>query len=100
MKLILILVMGTHAHAGWWKNFCERHLVAHDPTQFESKETSVEWLLREHQRYATKDHWGKLTDEERPLYNIVHNEIVFRSQFGSEHDRLTIIYSSVDLIRR
>jgi hypothetical protein len=37
IKLILIaaLLFSTAAHAGWWSDFCSRHLIADDPYQFE-----------------------------------------------------------------
>lgn len=31
MTLLMLLALSTHAHAGWFKDFCSRHLVAEDP---------------------------------------------------------------------
>jgi hypothetical protein len=33
--LRLIFALLLTAHAGWWSNWCARHLVADDPYQFE-----------------------------------------------------------------
>lgn len=34
MKLIFATILS--AHAGWWSNWCARHLVADDPYQYEN----------------------------------------------------------------
>lgn len=45
-KLIFLISMAT-AHAGWWSDWCERHLIADDPEQYADAPTS--WL--EHRIY-------------------------------------------------
>jgi hypothetical protein len=60
------------AHAGWWADFCEKHLVAEDPYQYE--QTSTEWLDREIAKYQIKEAWGKLDNQEKTHLRILLRE--------------------------
>lgn len=42
MIAVLILITSMPVHAGWWSNFCERHLIADDPYQWEQYPTA--WI--------------------------------------------------------
>lgn len=80
MKYVLILaisITSVTAQAGWWKNFCERHLVGDDPYQFEH--LTVEQLVAAYFTFGPskvlgdeiqKRLAGELTYEERQMLKV------------------------------
>ncbi len=50
--LLVMMALSPSANAGWWSKFCERHLVADDPTQYQSVPT--EYLLAAYKRTAVE----------------------------------------------
>ncbi len=55
MKIIALLLTFSVAHtanAGWWSDFCARHLVSDDPYQYESAGT--EDLLKAYKQTAVE----------------------------------------------
>lgn len=75
--LLLLILACKPANAGWFKNFCERHLIANDPSQYEESTNiellekfnygpSSEALIRE---MFYRLNWDeKMTNEERELF--------------------------------
>lgn len=65
-KLMVILIciaqvqMCSPAYAGWWSDFCNRHLIADDPYQWEQYDNY--FLLREQDRLKVKIEWQTATD--------------------------------------
>jgi hypothetical protein len=75
MKLLLALVMT--AHAGWWREFCTKHLIADDPYQFES--TPVEWVKNRIDFLEVREKWNALTPDEEIELRIMRTELKKRS---------------------
>lgn len=44
MNALVALLFSITANAGWFSNWCEKHIIADDPTQFES--TPSAWIER------------------------------------------------------
>lgn len=65
----LTLLFSTSANAGWFSNFCERHLVAADPYQYEhltvDQLVSVYWRFRQtgHHSVVLLDEMKRRLDE-------------------------------------
>lgn len=74
MKILLLAI--SVAHAGWFSDFCERHLVANDPYQFE--QTSSEFLMQEIAKLEIKEKWGTITRDDKSILLIMRREIELR----------------------
>jgi hypothetical protein len=61
------------AHAGWFADFCAKHLVSADPYEFE--ETEINYLLEEKTRLSIKVLWNKSTHDERVRLSHIEGEI-------------------------
>lgn len=81
MKLLLSLLFTTHAHAGWFKSWCERKLVADDPYQFET--ASTDWVIKQFTFMQTRDRWKTLPEQDAGLYAILRRELEIRIQYGN-----------------
>lgn len=81
LKLFLVLAfaVSVRAHAGWWTDFCERHLIADDPYQFET--ASTEWLIREVRWLEAA---REPTAHELSLIRILRSELERRALFSSD----------------
>lgn len=67
--LALSLILSVpHANAGWWADFCERHLACEDPYQYE--ELTVDQLVGTFWRHKNEKFPSKaLTNELRSRLN-------------------------------
>lgn len=70
MRFLFVLLLST-GHAGWWQNFCARHLVADDPYQYET--LTPDELV---DTYFRGDHSQVLIDEmvRRLVAPLTHDE--------------------------
>lgn len=57
LVLALLVFSAIPSHAGWFQEFCERHLIADDPYQFESY--SLETLAEMYQSEGATCSWRK-----------------------------------------
>ena len=77
MKILILLGIiignGAPAHAGWFRDWCNRNLIAADPYQFET--TPIEWIRKEHARLDIKALWGTATDDDREMLVILKREL-------------------------
>lgn len=71
MKFLLLIV--AIAHAGWWSNFCERHLIADDPYQWEVYDKY--WLIKEQDRIKIRIEWGLATAQEVKRFEHITDEL-------------------------
>lgn len=75
LALILSAMMST-AHAGWWSDFCERHLIADDPYQYQ--EAPREWIVNQIDILEIKQRWGTITKRELSTLSILQRELAGR----------------------
>jgi hypothetical protein len=73
MTTILALLIAMPAQAGWFSDFCQRHLIADDPYQFE--QTSENLLVVERYRYSLRIRNGIATNRDRALYRLLDDEL-------------------------
>jgi hypothetical protein len=67
MSLLFALVLT--AHAGWFGDFCERHLIiADDPYQYEH--LSSDALVKAYRHYGAQAYWTKNEREARTLRTL------------------------------
>lgn len=77
--IIFFLLGGVApAHAAWWSNFCQRHLIADDPYQFETA-TEI-GLRREHYRYSSKIKNGFASKRDRQIFELIETELKRRGE--------------------
>jgi hypothetical protein len=97
VRLILILVLfsSSVAHAGWWKDFCEKYIVAPDPifkTAAEGKELDpqvAEYLIARYRYFGAKAYYGdkgagrelRLIGEELRAFGLGHQEYLDYGEF-------------------
>lgn len=70
---IFIIVISFRANAGWISDFCERHLIADDPYQFE--QTPENLLVVERYRYSLKITNGIATKRDRAIFQLLDDEL-------------------------
>lgn len=75
MKLLLIALLSSYANAGWWTNWCERHLIADDPYQFET--VSSEYIINEISLLETRQ---PLSVSDERLLRILKHELQIRNE--------------------
>lgn len=73
LSSIYVLFSST-AHAGWWGDWCERHLIADDPYQFE--QVSDEWIVDEIERLEMRE--GQLDARETRYLGLLRAELEAR----------------------
>lgn len=78
MAAILIALLVSTANAGWWSDFCEKHLVADDPYQYE--QVSINYLTTEIAALELKVTWQTATPSETKRYYILLAELKSRSE--------------------
>lgn len=79
ITLILFLFLGGEAaEAGWFSDFCQRHLIADDPYQFETA-TEIN-LRREHYRYFAKIRNGLASKRDRQIFELIESELKRRGE--------------------
>jgi hypothetical protein len=78
------------SEAGWFKDFCERHLIADDPYQFE--QTDLTRLVRYYDRLKTRIVADTISDKELRLYWIIRTELMERKTLAS--------YQEFELIKK
>ncbi len=77
VALILVAALSlSPVHAGWWKNFCERHIAVDDPYQYASAPT--DWLERRAEFLEIREAWGKLRHAEHMELVIIRAELLRR----------------------
>lgn len=66
MKYLVLfaLIAGAPAHAGWFKNFCERHLIANDPDE---QPIPVEVLVGWYRGIGGRAYWSRSYNDIRAL---------------------------------
>jgi hypothetical protein len=86
MKAVVILFSFflLNAQAGWFKDFCTKHLIADDPYQFE--QTDLSRLVRYYDRLKTRREIGTIDSKEESLYWIVRQELIERKPYASYQD--------------
>lgn len=80
MRLLFALLIST-SHAGWWSDFCSRHLMANDPYQFET--ASTEWLRQAIDRLEIKERWGKIEPEDQWYLDTMRRTLKEREGHGA-----------------
>jgi len=83
MILLLSLAVSA-AQAGWFQDFCERHLIADDPYQFE--QTDLAYLIQFYDRLKMRASRDSPDRSEIRLLNIVRNELLERAKYASYAD--------------
>jgi hypothetical protein len=79
MIVLSLITMRSHmAHASWWSNFCERHLIADDPYQWQ--EYDAQWLLQEQTRLKIRIEWGVATVPEIRRFEHISAELKARTK--------------------
>jgi hypothetical protein len=71
-------MLSLSAQAGWFKDFCERHLIAQDPYQFE--DSPRWWLEEELRRMEVSERWMNLTRGEKARLKLIREELDLRRQ--------------------
>lgn len=78
MKLFFLGL--AFAHAGWWGDFCERHLIADDPYQYEQTEA---WQLRRQIQVLAHREWqGTISKSDRKQLEIMRRELKRREDYN------------------
>jgi hypothetical protein len=72
IAILITLAPAESARAGWWQSFCERHLIADDPYQFET--VASDWLDREIGRLEIRAAWNKITERDARMLEILRAE--------------------------
>ena len=76
LAFIAILLVASGAQAGYWRDFCRRHLVAPDPYQYE--QTREETIRRRIQFLENRKTWKKATESELEELGILEMELFRR----------------------
>lgn len=72
--IFLILVLApARAHAGRFKDWCARNLVADDPYQYEEYATA--WVERRIDQLKIRQVWGRATPEELSMLRLLEAEM-------------------------
>lgn len=78
--LLFINIANANIVTDWLAGFCERHLVAADPYQFEH--TSTDWLIRESARLELLIATDSASRSDKKLFEIIEQEMSRREHRG------------------
>jgi hypothetical protein len=77
MSFVFMMLAAQSASANWFKQACEKWIIADDPFEFE--QISLDWIVREVERLSIKDAWAKLDTKEQRRLQYLKSELARRS---------------------
>lgn len=83
MTLLFSLFVASSAHAGWFKDFCEKHIVSEHPFQTEIKRLPTQELVELYRQLAGQKYWRKETSDE---FEMTLAEMLARWRYPGNSD--------------
>lgn len=81
--VIVLALLAPHAHASKWGDWCERHLIAHDPEPYYT--ATDEALERAYRREGARAYWER---KESYLLRVIGREMRRRNLDTGDYDFL------------